>query len=111
MDVDAMTRKGKGKGGKSKGSKDKEKGSSKGKDTEKEKVVRFDGYCEHCGKWGHRQKDCWSRHRKPVNSVETDTAEPQDVDHPSEQTPVPAAALTCFSPPGLHWSEGWIMTL
>ena len=64
MDVDAMTRKGKGKGGQSKESKDKEKGSSKG--TEKEKVVRFDGYCGHCGKWEHRQKDCWSRHGKPV---------------------------------------------
>ena len=55
MEVDAMTRKGKGKGGKtkgkSKGGKDKEKGSSKGKDTEKEKVVRCDGYCGHCGKW------------------------------------------------------------
>ena len=49
-----------------------------------------------------------------MNRVETDTAEPQDVDPPSEQTPVPAAALTRFSPPGLqddHCSEGWIMTL
>ena len=45
-----------------------------------------------------------------MNSVETDTA---DVDPPSEQTPVPAAALTRFSPPGLpddNWNEGWIMT-
>ena len=61
-----------------------------------------------------RHKDCWSRHGKPVNSVETDTAEPQGVDPPSDQTPVPATALTRFSPPGLpddHWSEGWIMTL
>ena len=81
MDVEAMTRKGKGKGGKSKGKikggKDKEKGNSKGKDTEKEKVVRFDGYCGHCGKCGHRQKERWWRHGKPVNSVETDAAEPQ----------------------------------
>ena len=102
MDVDATTGKGKGKGGKSKGkskgSKDKEKRNSKGKDTEKE----------------HRQKDCWSRHGKPVSSVEADAAEPQDVDPPSDQTPVPAAALTRFSPPGLpddHWSKSWIMTL
>eukprot|EP00969_Alexandrium_andersonii_P110532 4878077-Alexandrium_andersonii.AAC.1 len=20
---------------------------------------RFEGYCGNCGKWGHRQKDCW----------------------------------------------------
>ena len=95
-------------------SKDQGKGNRKGKDTEKEKVARFDGYTVDTGKWTHRQKDCWSRHGKPVNSVETDTAEPQDVDPPSEETPVPAAALTHFSPPGLpddHWSEGWIMTL
>ena len=109
MDVHAMTRKGKGKSGK-----DKEKGNSKGKDTEMEKGVRFKGYCGHCGKWVHRQQDCWSRHGKPVNSVETDTAEPQDVDPPSEQTPAPAAALTRLSPPGLpddQWNECWIMTL
>ena len=92
-DVDPMTRKGKGKG-EGKGSKDTEKGNSKGKDTEKEKGVRFEGYCGRSGKWWHQQKDCWSRHGKPVNSVETDTAEPQDVDSPSEQTSVPAAALT-----------------
>ena len=116
--VDAMTRKEEGKGGKSKGkgngSKDKEKGNSKGKDTEKEKRVRFEGYCGRCGKWEHRQKDCWSRHGKPVNSVETDTSEPQDVDPPSEQTPAPAAALARLSPPGLpddQWNEDWIMTL
>ena len=53
MDVDALTRKGKGKGGKSKGkgkgsnSKHQEKRNSKGNDTEKEKVVRFEGYCGH----------------------------------------------------------------
>ena len=47
-----------------------------------------------------------------MNIVETDTAEPQDVDPPSEQTPVPAAALTRFSPPGLpddQWNDGWFM--
>ena len=63
---------------------------------------------------GASTKDCWSRDGQPMNNVETDTAEPQDVDPPSEQTPVPAAALTYFSPPSLqddHWSEGWIMTL
>ena len=61
-----MTRKGKVKGGKSKGkgkgSMDQEKRNSKGKDTGKEKGVRFEGYCGHTGKWGHREKDCWSRH-------------------------------------------------
>ena len=118
MDVDARTRKGKGKGGKSKGkgkgSKDTERGNSKGKDTEKEKGVRFEGYSGHCANGWRRQKDCWSRHVKSVNNVETDTAKPQDVDPPSEQTPTPAAAPTRFSHPGLpddQWNEGWIMTL
>ena len=92
-DVDAMTRKG------------------KGKDTEKEKGVRFEGCCGHCGKWRHRQEDCWSRRGNPVKLVETDTAEPQDMDPPSEQTLVPAAALTRFSLPDDHWNEGWIKTL
>ena len=49
-----------------------------------------------------------------MNSVETDTAEPQDVDPPSEQTRAPAAAQTRFSPSGLpddQWNEGWIVIL
>ena len=53
MGVDAMTRKVKGKGGKSQnkgeGGKDKEKGNGKSKDTEKEKGLRFEGYCAQCG--------------------------------------------------------------
>ena len=118
MDVVAMTRKGKGKRGKSKGKgkggKDKEKGHSKSNDTEKEKGARFEGYCGNCGKWRHRPKDCWSKHGNQVNSVETDTADPQEANPPSEQTPVPAAALTRFVPLGLlddQWNEGWIMTI
>ena len=126
MDVDAMARKGKGKGCKSKGkgkggkdkekgnSKDKERGNSKCKDTEKEKGVRFEGDCGQCGKWRHRQKDFWSKHGKQVNNVDTDTAEPQEATLPSEQTLVPMAALTRFSPTGLpddQWNEGWIMAI
>ena len=111
-DVDAMTHKGKVKGGKSKGEgkgiKDRETGNSKSKDTEKDKVVRFGRYSGHCGKWEHRQKGLWSRCGKkkkrcgkPVNSVETDTAEPRDVDPPSEQTPVPAGGTDTLLTSGL----------
>ena len=88
MAVEAMTRKG------------------KGKDTEKEKGVRFERYCGHCGEGRHRHEDCWSRQ---VSRVETDVAEPQDVDPTSEQTPVPVAALIRISFPGLpdeQWNEG-----
>ena len=41
---------GKGKKGQSK---DKGKGSSSA-------PTQFDGYCNGCGKWGHRKADCWS---------------------------------------------------
>ena len=53
-------------------------------------------------------------HGKQVNSLETDTAETQVTIPPFEQTPVPAAALTRLSPPGLpddQWNEGWIMAI
>ena len=77
-----------------------------GQDTEKEKGVRFERYCGHCGEGRHRHEDCWSRQ---VSRVETDVAEPQDVDPTSEQTPVPVAALIRISSPGLldeQWNEG-----
>ena len=83
----------------------------KGKDTEKEKRVRLEGYCGHCCEWGHRHEDCGSRQ---VSRVETDTAEPQDVDPTSEQTPLPVAALVRISSPGLpdkQWDEGRIRNL
>ena len=55
--MDAMMRYGKGKGGKCKGNgkggKDKDEGNGKSKDTEKEKGVRFEGYC---GQWGNNRK-------------------------------------------------------
>ena len=62
----------------------------------------------------HRPKDCWSKHGQQANSVEAYTADPQEANPPSEQTPVPAAALTRIVPPGLpddQWNEGWIMTI
>ena len=39
----------------------------------------------------HRQKDCWSRHGKPVNSVEADSAEPQDSSKNTAVTAIPGA--------------------
>ena len=55
----------------------------KGKDTEKEKGVRFERCCGHCGEGRPRHEDCWSRQ---VSRVETDVAEPQDMNPTSEQT-------------------------
>ena len=68
MDVDALYGpKGKGKDNKGKArGKGKDKGKAKGKDGktkgdhDEEKPERFAGYCGRCGKWGHRQRDCWS---------------------------------------------------
>ena len=42
-------------GDKGKKGKDKGKGKHKGK---YESSPKFEGYCGHCGKWGHKQKDC-----------------------------------------------------
>ena len=59
MDVDALVWKGgqpKGKKGDSKG----KKGDSKGK-----KGQRFAGYCNKCGKYGHKAADCWGTPAEP----------------------------------------------
>ena len=50
------------------------KRKQQGKDTEKEKGFRFEGYGGHCGEGEDRQEDCWSRQ---LYRVETDTAEPR----------------------------------
>ena len=49
MEIDAVY------GDKSKKGKDKGKGKHKGKH---ESSPKFEGFCGHCGKWGHKQKDC-----------------------------------------------------
>ena len=83
--VDDMTRKGKG-------GTDKKQGNSKGKDTEKEKGERSEGYCGHSGNGGtDKRVVCWSRQ---VCRAETDAAELQDVDPTSKQTPVPGGTET-----------------
>ncbi len=63
MEVDAYFKgagsKGKGKGkSKSKG-KTKSKGGKKGKSKSKTPSTPFAGYCDGCGKWGHKKNDCW----------------------------------------------------
>ena len=59
MDIGAIAQLTKGKKG-DKGAgkhKGKTKDAGKGKDNQ---TTAFEGYCNHCGKWGHRKSDCWS---------------------------------------------------
>ena len=83
-----------------------------GKDTENEKGERVEGYCGHC-ETGSTDKRvvCWSRQ---VCRAETDTAELQDVDPTSKQTPVPVAAPRRISNTGLpdeQRNDGRIRTI
>ena len=62
---------GKGKYYKGKGDKGSDKGlvrkgNEKGKPQQSYEKKKFDGYCNQCGKWGHRKSECWNR---PVNEV------------------------------------------
>eukprot|EP00971_Amphidinium_carterae_P235475 4672999-Amphidinium_carterae.1 len=72
MEIDALQWPWKGSKGKGdKGSKGKSKGDKgskgksksgkqgKGKNKDKEQTKSFEGYCGCCGRWGHRQRDCW----------------------------------------------------
>ena len=65
------------KGKKSRHDKDK-KGKNKGKGKQKgkhENSPKFEGDCGHCGKWGHKQKDC--RYKNTVAEVdEVESVEP-----------------------------------
>ena len=72
METDSM----KGKHAEGKKGKDKGKGKQKGKH---ESSPKFEGNCSHCGKWGHKQKDC--RYKNTVAEVD----EEESVKPPKQQ--------------------------
>ena len=77
----------KGKKGKAKG-----KGKHKGKH---ESSPKFEGYCGHCGKWGHKQKYC--RYKNTVAEVdEEESVEPPNSSVSSSTTRVTPPLLVCF---------------
>ena len=55
MDVDSLGTKGGGKGKGKGGWKGGGQGAGKGSTTQ------FQGYCDNCGKWGHKKADCWAK--------------------------------------------------
>ena len=98
MDVGAIT-KGRGKGkrkGKyeSHGDGDKGKKCKKGKQTKNAEKPKnhdkFDGYCGSCGKWGHKQKDCWNKKSHQVNHVSKDGQVASCSEHQQTYSPSPA---------------------
>ena len=93
MEIDAVYGdKGKiGKHAKGKKGKDKGKGKHKGKH---ESSPKFEGYCGHCGKWGHKQKDC--RYKNTVAEVD----EEESVEQPNSSASSSTTRVT-QPPPGL----------
>ena len=84
----------KGKHAKGKKGKDKGKGKHKGKH---ESSPKFEGYCGHCGKWRHKQKEC--RYKNTVAEVdEEESVEPPNSSASGSMTPVtPPPPGFCFS--------------
>ena len=84
LEIDAVCgdRGQKGKHAKGKRGKDKGKGKHKGKH---ESSPKFEGYCGHCGKWRHKQKDC--RYKNTVAEVdEEESVEPPNSSASSSTT-------------------------
>ena len=76
MEIGWVNKKGKGKGkGKDKG---KEKGKSKlkgkGKEQCEKQGEKFEGWCNNCGKWGHKYANCWHGKEKQVHQVQSGAA-------------------------------------
>ena len=95
MQVGAVSDGGKGKKVKSKSTGDKGKGKGKGKDRNKHKgndgdknkdrddwnsgqrQAKFQGYCSHCSKWGHKRADCRTRLAQQKNGAVAGVQEPE----------------------------------
>ena len=78
MEIGWVNKKGKGKG-KGKGKdKEKEKGKSKekgkGKKQSEKQGEKFEGWCNNCGKWGHKYANCWHGKEKQVHQVQSGAA-------------------------------------
>ena len=109
MEIDAVygDKGKKGKHGKGKKGKDKGKGKHKGKH---ESSPKFEGYCGHCGKWRHKQKDC--RYKNTVAEVDDEeSVEPPNSNASSSTnrvTPPPPGLFSAGTAPS---TTGTISTL
>ena len=122
MEIDAVygDKGKKGKHAKGKKGKDKGKGKHKGKH---ESSPKFEGYCGHYGKWGHKQKDC--RYKNTVAEVdEQESVEPPKSSASSSTTrvtpPHPGLSLagtgqsttgSISTPMEAHAQSGWLCGL
>ena len=75
----------------------------KGKD-KSARPEKFDGYCGKCGKWGHKQKDCWSTVAAVENAGAAPAGEPVDTGAPKA-----LKALTAFDDD--EGVDGWLLAL
>ena len=122
MEIDAVygDKGKKGKHGKGKKGKDKGKGKHKGKH---ESSPKFEGYCGHCGKWGHKQKDY--RYKNTVAEVDDEeSVEPPNRNASSSTnrvTPPPPGLFSAGTAPSTtgtistlmedHAQSGWLCEL
>ena len=109
MEIDAVygDKGKKGKHAMGKKGKDKGKGKHMGKH---ESSPKFEGYCGHCGKWGHKQKDC--RYKNTVAEVdEEESVEPPKSSASSSTTRVTPPPPGLFSAGTAQSTTGTISTL
>eukprot|EP00971_Amphidinium_carterae_P350904 6491802-Amphidinium_carterae.1 len=89
--------KGKGKGKHEKGNGKGKKGESKDKKNPHSNLT-----CRHCGKVGHIERDCWTKHGKPSKNVRMVTEEASDA---------PGASSSTTSGTGQVQSISWVMAI
>ena len=55
---------------------------------------KFQGKCHHCGKYGHREMNCWEKHGRPGNNQDQNNQAAEDEDEDEQEEEV---ALVGFS--------------
>ena len=72
----------------------------------------FDGYCNYCGKYGHKEEDCWLKQKgkgKSKSSKGKDKSQVSQVEQQPESEP--QAAVKQVQATGMDVDNGWCMAV
>ena len=72
----------------------------------------FDGYCNYCGKYGHKEEDCWQKQKGKGKSKSSKGKDKNQVNQVEQQPESePQAAVKQVQATGMDVDNGWCMAV